>query len=255
MYRCHPSIHHHHRPPLSTTNDPCHTHTIVAIQPEFPIIPQLSTRSSKMPDVKPTQVSVDDPQTYEDVHVHAVYDEIAPHFSNTRYKVRWVQDERKSSYSFSCEAVADYRRLPFFPPCRVRGRGSRHGEREVSSLAFRAPGEHMDGRARSEHQPAQACETSWRRPPRSRLGRCVRQPMAARSICPSSCVPSHSTLSHDIVSGLCNIDSHYTSSSHLREAGIGSAGLSQSLTVPLIGLLTLYYSDYSRAFHRHMDAL
>ncbi|KAI0709309.1 S-adenosyl-L-methionine-dependent methyltransferase [Earliella scabrosa] len=39
-----------------------------------------------MPDVKPTTVSAEDPQTYEDVHVHSVYDEIAPHFSNTRYK-------------------------------------------------------------------------------------------------------------------------------------------------------------------------
>ncbi|TCD68890.1 tRNA methyltransferase, has a role in tRNA modification [Steccherinum ochraceum] len=27
-----------------------------------------------------------DPQSYEDEHVHAVYDEIAPHFSSTRYK-------------------------------------------------------------------------------------------------------------------------------------------------------------------------
>ncbi|KAL1944501.1 hypothetical protein VTO73DRAFT_2931 [Trametes versicolor] len=39
-----------------------------------------------MPTVKATTVSADDPQTYEDAHVHAVYDEIAPHFSSTRYK-------------------------------------------------------------------------------------------------------------------------------------------------------------------------
>ncbi|KAI0647117.1 S-adenosyl-L-methionine-dependent methyltransferase [Trametes meyenii] len=39
-----------------------------------------------MPNVKATTVSSDDPQTYEDTHVHAVYDEIAPHFSSTRYK-------------------------------------------------------------------------------------------------------------------------------------------------------------------------
>ncbi|KAI0636900.1 S-adenosyl-L-methionine-dependent methyltransferase [Trametes polyzona] len=39
-----------------------------------------------MPTVKTTTVSAEDPQTYEDVHVHAVYDEIAPHFSSTRYK-------------------------------------------------------------------------------------------------------------------------------------------------------------------------
>ena len=37
--------------------------------------------------MKPTTVSSHNPQVYEDVHVHAVYDEIAPHFSSTRYKV------------------------------------------------------------------------------------------------------------------------------------------------------------------------
>ena len=39
-----------------------------------------------MPEVKPTTVSSENPQSYEDTHVHAVYDEIAPHFSSTRYK-------------------------------------------------------------------------------------------------------------------------------------------------------------------------
>ena len=28
------------------------------------------------------------PQDYEDLNVHAIYDEIAPHFASTRYKVR-----------------------------------------------------------------------------------------------------------------------------------------------------------------------
>jgi hypothetical protein len=28
------------------------------------------------------------PGSYEDLNVHAVYDEIAPHFASTRYKVR-----------------------------------------------------------------------------------------------------------------------------------------------------------------------
>lgn len=39
-----------------------------------------------MPAVTAVTVS-DDPQVYEDAHVHSVYDEIAPHFSSTRYKV------------------------------------------------------------------------------------------------------------------------------------------------------------------------
>jgi tRNA (uracil-5-)-methyltransferase TRM9 len=29
----------------------------------------------------------EDPHVYEEKHVHAVYEEIAPHFSSTRYKV------------------------------------------------------------------------------------------------------------------------------------------------------------------------
>ncbi|KAH9951220.1 S-adenosyl-L-methionine-dependent methyltransferase [Amylocystis lapponica] len=40
-----------------------------------------------MPATAVTAAAVsDDPQVYEDEHVHAVYDEIAPHFSSTRYK-------------------------------------------------------------------------------------------------------------------------------------------------------------------------
>ncbi|OBZ75040.1 tRNA (carboxymethyluridine(34)-5-O)-methyltransferase [Grifola frondosa] len=41
-----------------------------------------------MPAAKAVTATVvsDDPQMYEDEHVHAVYDGIAPHFSSTRYK-------------------------------------------------------------------------------------------------------------------------------------------------------------------------
>jgi tRNA (uracil-5-)-methyltransferase TRM9 len=28
------------------------------------------------------------PELYEDLNVHAIYDEIAPHFASTRYKVK-----------------------------------------------------------------------------------------------------------------------------------------------------------------------
>ncbi|ESK96885.1 trna methyltransferase [Moniliophthora roreri MCA 2997] len=38
-----------------------------------------------MPAVTPTTIT-SDPQSYEDTHVHAVYEQIAPHFSSTRYK-------------------------------------------------------------------------------------------------------------------------------------------------------------------------
>ena len=37
-------------------------------------------------EVIPTAVD-DDPEAYEQTHVHAVYDHIASHFSSTRYKV------------------------------------------------------------------------------------------------------------------------------------------------------------------------
>ena len=30
----------------------------------------------------------DDPEAHEKLHVHKIYDQIAPHFSSTRYKVR-----------------------------------------------------------------------------------------------------------------------------------------------------------------------
>jgi hypothetical protein len=36
--------------------------------------------------VTPAQVT-EDPQAHEDQHVHAIYDQIASHFSSTRYKV------------------------------------------------------------------------------------------------------------------------------------------------------------------------
>ncbi len=51
-----------------------------------------------MPEVKPTIVSSENPQVYEDVHVHAVYDEIAPHFSSTRYKVLRCSSIRAVSF-------------------------------------------------------------------------------------------------------------------------------------------------------------
>lgn len=51
---------------------------------------------------KVTATTVDEePQAYEDKHVHAVYDEIASHFSATRYKASFGANE--SVYSTECE--------------------------------------------------------------------------------------------------------------------------------------------------------
>lgn len=69
-----------------------------------------------------TAVVAEDPQTYEDLHVHSVYDEIAPHFSSTRYKVS----------TFACRpvyktttdlilAMAHHRRLPIQSPNGLGG--------------------------------------------------------------------------------------------------------------------------------------
>ena len=35
-------------------------------------------------------VVVGKPENYEDLNVHAIYDEIALHFATTRYKVRYI---------------------------------------------------------------------------------------------------------------------------------------------------------------------
>jgi tRNA (uracil-5-)-methyltransferase TRM9 len=44
------------------------------------------------PKVVLTEVTTD-AQTHEDEHVHTVYDQIASHFSSTRYKVRALSYE------------------------------------------------------------------------------------------------------------------------------------------------------------------
>jgi len=50
---------------------------------------QFVSLKSTMPTAKVTVAVVDDePQSYEEKHVHAVYDQIAAHFSSTRHKVR-----------------------------------------------------------------------------------------------------------------------------------------------------------------------
>lgn len=54
--------------------------------------------------VTPAQI-VDEPQAHEDQHVHAVYDQIASHFSSTRYKV--------SSYFASRSSFMQVERLVF----------------------------------------------------------------------------------------------------------------------------------------------
>jgi len=51
-----------------------------------------------------------DPQTYEDQNVHAIYDEIAAHFSSTRYKVRFYRYLRRKKFSTSGKIALAYNR-------------------------------------------------------------------------------------------------------------------------------------------------
>lgn len=44
--------------------------------------------TSASPKLSPAPVENNDPEDHEKRHVHQVYDQIAPHFSSTRYKVR-----------------------------------------------------------------------------------------------------------------------------------------------------------------------
>lgn len=43
-----------------------------------------------MPKTVISTAVANDVKAYEEQHVHAIYDKIAPHFSSTRYKVRFV---------------------------------------------------------------------------------------------------------------------------------------------------------------------
>lgn len=53
-----------------------------------------------MKSVTPASVSSDH-QAYEDQHVHAVYDQIATHFSSTRYKVGYWSCSPQGGYSLN----------------------------------------------------------------------------------------------------------------------------------------------------------
>jgi len=67
----------------TTTCDTIPACTIVAYH--YTIVRSVYSRMPASKAVSVVEVS-DDPQKYEDEHVHSVYDEIAPHFSSTRYK-------------------------------------------------------------------------------------------------------------------------------------------------------------------------
>ncbi|KAF7338403.1 UDP-N-acetylglucosamine transferase subunit ALG13 [Mycena venus] len=60
----------------------------LVLQP-IPSIVHSTTRMA--PAVTATAVEADAPETYEETHVHQIYDSIASHFSSTRYKVSYLR--------------------------------------------------------------------------------------------------------------------------------------------------------------------
>jgi len=60
------------------------------------------------------------PTEYEEQHVHAVYDQIASHFSSTRYKARKSSlEETDSPLLILLLAMAHYRQLSCFAAHRL----------------------------------------------------------------------------------------------------------------------------------------
>jgi hypothetical protein len=57
-------------------------------------------------------------EDYENEHVHGVYDEIASHFSSTRYKVRSVNIKTSQPIK-RVLALAYYRQIYLVPSCRI----------------------------------------------------------------------------------------------------------------------------------------
>jgi hypothetical protein len=67
-----------------------------------------------MPSAQVAVAFVDeDPSAYEAKHVHQVYDQIASHFSSTRYKVRVRSPVWLTPNLIACPALANHITLSF----------------------------------------------------------------------------------------------------------------------------------------------
>ena len=62
-------------------------HVVYTSRRERIIVQRFVQRDFMPREVSRAVIADDDPQIHEDVYVHAVYDQIASHFSSTRYKV------------------------------------------------------------------------------------------------------------------------------------------------------------------------
>lgn len=92
-----------------------------------------------MPAPVTTVTVSDDPQGYEDEHVHSVYDEIASHFSSTRYKVSSFQvfGDFITRVLFA-SAMANNRAVHLIFAHRVGWPRLGYWQREISAFAFRS---------------------------------------------------------------------------------------------------------------------
>jgi len=83
-----------------------------------------------------TAVVADSPQVHEDLYVHAIYDQIAPHFSSTRYKVSLI-DFTCPGYSqgLTFAAMAYRHQFPIQPSNRMGGIRFRHREWKIPAAS------------------------------------------------------------------------------------------------------------------------
>lgn len=133
-----------------------------------------------------TSVSIsEDPRIYEETHVHAVYEEIAPHFSSTRYKVNQVTSRTPLSTN-AHPAVARNSGLPDKSPGRMDRSWFWYRKRKVSTTSDWKTQSRLDDWHRSKHEPSQNCEKCWRSSEGSCTRQCFGSSLAGGRVC--SCI-------------------------------------------------------------------
>lgn len=163
--------HHHHHHLLN----PAYPSVLVAIPRAISNLGLHCLDPFMAPAVTATVVDDADPQNYENEHVHAVYDEIAPHFSSTRYKVRsslYGPPGPLDSLMVDCTALADHLAVPVLATHRMGRAGLWYGKWKISALARRQTRQCLDNRVGQKFQSAENCSNRRRAYQRGGLGRC-----------------------------------------------------------------------------------
>jgi hypothetical protein len=90
--------------------------TVVVLTVDFPgLLNNVAEVNSVKVRKKMTVVNEHDSRAYEEEHVHRVYQQIAPHFSSTRYKVSHVKRTFLGLFCLLVIAVAHSRSFPTSP--------------------------------------------------------------------------------------------------------------------------------------------